>query len=170
MKRIVIVGPSSAGKSTLAVRLGKALGLPVYHLDALYWQPRWTPTPEPEWRERLGRIVATDAWIVDGNFTSSLAERLRAADTIIYLDPPRWVCLARAVKRRLMEAFRRVPGRPEGCRPMFNLRLFRWIWTFPHDHRPAYLALIAEYGRGKRVLVLRRQEEMTGLVRALGGR
>jgi adenylate kinase family enzyme len=173
MRRVVILGPSNAGKSTLAVRLGEVLGIPVYHLDVLYWRPGWVAPLDSEWEARLRRVIESEAWIVDGNFTQSLPERLSAADTIIYLDLPRYVCLGRALKRRLMEVFTRVPGRPKGCRPMFNLRLLRWIWTFPSDHRPTYLAFLAQHRSGKQVLVLRSRREVRRFLssaRAAGAR
>ncbi len=48
MKRLAIVGCAGAGKSTLARLLGQILGLPVFHLDALFWRPGWVETPLDE--------------------------------------------------------------------------------------------------------------------------
>jgi adenylate kinase family enzyme len=155
MRRIAIVGPTAAGKSTLARRLGDALGLPVHHLDALYWRPGWQAMPPDEWEALLGDLVGQARWIVDGNFTASMRDRLEAADTLVFVDLPRRVCLVRAVRRRAAYARRRAPGTADQSRPHFDLRLLRWIWTFPSDHRPLILDLFAELGEGRSVHVLR---------------
>src|SRR5438876_3475675 len=112
MHRIVIIGPLGAGKSTLAVNLGRLLGIPVHHLDSLYWGRDWTPTPADEWKALLGRLVGGPSWIIDGNFTSSLSERLHAADTVIYLDISPLTSTIRALRRRVLYPWRRAPGLP----------------------------------------------------------
>ena len=48
MRRIAVVGPGGAGKSVLATRLGAELGIPVTHLDVLYWRANWEPAPREE--------------------------------------------------------------------------------------------------------------------------
>jgi adenylate kinase family enzyme len=160
MDRIVIIGPSATGKSTLARRLGSMLDIPVYHLDALYWRPGWDPSPEDEWRATLERIIASERWIADGNFTASLRERVAAADVVVFLDLPRRSSYVGVVRRRI-EQFRELPaGVAAGCPPMFNLRLFRWIWTFHSDHRPLYLRLLAEQPSTKTVLILRSRRDV----------
>lgn len=160
MRRIAIVGPMAVGKSTLAIRLGELLELPTHHLDALYWRPGWEPTPADEWDALLERIVAGDEWIIDGGFTQSMPMRFEAADTLIYVDLPRRVSFASLVKRRLSHSFRRSPGVPLHCRPMFNFQLFRWIWDFPESHRPVILGLLAEHGRGKNVVHVKSRAEV----------
>ena len=75
-KRILILGCGGAGKSTLARRLGAATGLPVVHLDGLYWQPGWVAMERAAWRRTVENEIAKDAWIIDGNFGSSLELRL----------------------------------------------------------------------------------------------
>ena len=67
-KRILILGCGGAGKSTLARRLGAATGLPVVHLDGLYWQPGWVAMERAAWRRTVENEIAKDAWIIDGNF------------------------------------------------------------------------------------------------------
>ena len=160
MRRIAIIGPAAVGKSTLAQRLSDVLGIPVYHLDSLYWRPGWTPTPANEWEETLRGIVDSEAWIVDGNFTQTMRDRLEAADTIIYLDLPRLASTIGAIRRRLLHRWRPAPGVQVQSRPMFNLQLFRWIWSFPHDHRPVILAMLREQPSSKRVVVLRHRREV----------
>jgi adenylate kinase family enzyme len=159
MDRIAIIGPSATGKSTLARRLGSMLDIPVHHLDALYWRPGWDPTPEDEWRAKLETIIASERWIVDGNFTASLRERVAAADVVIFLDLPRRLSFVGVFRRRI-EQLRELPaGVAAGCPPMFNLRLLSWIWTFRFDHRPLYLRLLAEQP-STTVLIMRSRRDV----------
>jgi adenylate kinase family enzyme len=164
LKRIAIIGSTATGKSTLARRLGSMLDLPVYHLDALYWRPGWAATPADEWDATLKLIVAGERWIIDGNFTASMQERLDAADTVVFLDLPRRVSMTAVVRRRIQQLWRLPPGVAEGCRPMFNLRLFRWIWSFPKDHRLGFVRLLADQPADKRIVILRSRRDIRCLL------
>src|SRR5688572_4725457 len=95
MRRVLIIGSAGAGKSTLAQQLGAIVGLPVIHLDAHYWNAGWKETPQEEWKQRVAELLRRDAWIMDGNYGSTLRERVEAADTVILLDLSRVRCLYR---------------------------------------------------------------------------
>lgn len=143
MQRIVIVGSGGAGKSTLALQIGEALGLPVFHLDALFWQPGWVTTPRGERLRTLEQLVQSNAWILDGNWGGTgLEVRLAAADTIIFLDLPRTLCLWRAVRRWLSFRGRTRPDLGEDCPERLDWAYLRWIWDYPRLHRPALLRRI----------------------------
>src|SRR5687767_8178275 len=86
--RVMIVGNGGAGKSTLARALGERTGLPVVHLDALYWQPGWVEPPREEWRATQRQQLAGSDWIADGNYGGTMEERLRLADAVVLLDHP----------------------------------------------------------------------------------
>ena len=112
-KRILILGCGGAGKSTLARRLGAATGLPVVHLDGLYWQPGWVAMERAAWRRTVENEIAKDAWIIDGNFGSSLELRLSRAQAAVYLDYSRAVPGGRAAAR-MDNARPRAPGYGRG--------------------------------------------------------
>ncbi|TYS60552.1 DNA topology modulation protein [Bacillus infantis] len=135
MKRIIILGSGGSGKSTFAVQLGHTLDIPVTHLDALYWGPGWVKTPEDEWQEKQKKYLKEKSWIIDGNFSSSLDLRIKAADTIIFLDLPRYICLFRALKRSLRDYGKTRPDMGEGCREKFDLKFLKWVWNFPQKGR-----------------------------------
>ena len=144
MQKIAVVGSGGAGKSTLARQMGAILGLPVLHLDALYWRPGWRPTPSGEWRRIQETIVQGDAWIIDGHYASTLDIRLRAADTAVLLDYSRWLCLARAWKRRFAHRLRARPDMAPGCPEKIDLAFLLWIWRFPRAGKPRLAAHLAE--------------------------
>ncbi|MHA1186071.1 MAG: AAA family ATPase, partial [Candidatus Heimdallarchaeota archaeon] len=81
MKRITIIGNSAAGKSSLAVLLGKELGLPVYHLDKLLWKPGWERTLEDEFVRKHQEIIDKDQWVLDGvAYKSTYEDRFERAE------------------------------------------------------------------------------------------
>jgi adenylate kinase family enzyme len=167
MRRIVVIGPLAAGKSTLALKLGRLLGIPVHHLDWLYWGDTWTATPPTEWQALLDRIVVGESWIIDGNFTSSLPARLAAADTVIYLDVPPLTSTIRATRRRILHRWRPAPGVPGGLRPMFDAQLFRWIWTFRRTHRPYLLGQLRQPALSDKAVILRTRRDVRRFVRSV---
>ena len=114
MQRVLIIGPCGAGKSTLAGELGQRLKLPVFHMDQLNWRPGWVESSKDEIRERLATIVAKDRWLIDGTYGGTLGERLVRADTIIYLDYPIRLCIARLLRRIWTYRGRTRPDMTEG--------------------------------------------------------
>ncbi|MFL6122346.1 MAG: hypothetical protein ACJ73U_22340, partial [Actinophytocola sp.] len=89
MRRIVVLGRGGAGKTTLAARLGASLDLPVIELDKQFWPPDLTPLPTDLWTATQHRLTSGDRWILDGDLGpyDVLPVRLRAADTVVVLDP-----------------------------------------------------------------------------------
>ena len=173
MRRIVIVGSGGAGKSTLALQLGEALGLPVFHLDALFWQPGWVMVPRDERLRTLEQLVQSDSWIIDGNWSGTgLEVRLAAADTIVLLDLPRRLCLWRAVRRWFTFRGRTRPDLGADCPERLDWAYLRWIWDYPRLHRPSLLRRIKEYHEGCRVFHLRSGPEVRAFlaeIRTSGG-
>ena len=154
MKRISIVGSGGAGKSTFAHQLASILHLPVIHLDSLYWQPGWIATPQDEWREKQQHMVQQECWIIDGNYTSTLDMRFAVADTIIFLDFPRLLCLYRAVKRQIQFAGKTRPDMAKGCPERIDREFLLWIWNYPNNGRVRVLKKIEQYQEGKQVVIL----------------
>jgi adenylate kinase family enzyme len=159
MRRILVLGSGGAGKSTFAARLAERTGLPLIHLDACYWQPGWVETPGEAWRERVEQLVGEDAWIMDGNYGGTLERRLAAADTVIFLDLPRLVCLARVVRRWIRFRGRSRPDMSAGCPERLSWEFLRWIWTYPAERRPRILQQLAELRPDQRAIVLRSAAE-----------
>src|SRR5215212_7429953 len=140
MRRVLIIGAGGAGKSSLATRIGELTGLPVIHLDALYWRAGWVETPKDEWLALVRELVAREAWVMDGNYSGTLDVRLRACDTVIFLDAPRWRSLWRLVKRWARYRRRSRPDMAPGCPEQLPWEFVVWVWTYASRRRPDILA------------------------------
>lgn len=167
-ERIAIVGIAGSGKSTLARELGRRLRLPVIHLDRVYWRPGWQPRPDDEFAAIQRELVASERWVIDGNYSGTLPLRLARATAVIYLDLPRRVVLPRVALRTLRERGRVRADSGDGCPEKLDLQFIRWIWETPRRSRPKVLALLDDArARGVRVEHLRSQREVDALLAAL---
>jgi adenylate kinase family enzyme len=163
-RRILVLGPSGAGKSTLAARLGAALGLPVVHLDALYWRAGWRETPDEEWDRRVPELLAADAWVMDGNYHRSLPERLRRADAAVFLDLPPWVCRMRVLKRIASSHGRVRADMAEGCPEKWDWEFVRWVWSWHRDVRPIVAGALDQAPPETAIIRLRTRKEVAGVL------
>lgn len=100
MKKIIIIGCPGSGKSTLARRLARLTKLSLYHLDMMNWQVDKTTVATEVFIERQMQVLSQDTWIIDGNYGSTLDLRIKACDTIVFLDYPLDICLE-GVKNRI---------------------------------------------------------------------
>jgi adenylate kinase family enzyme len=158
MQRIIVLGPPGSGKSTLARRLGAARGLPVFHLDRLYWQPGWIETPAEAFAAEVERIAALPAWVIDGNYTHTIAPRLQTADTLIYLDVPSALSLLRVIRRTLAQYGRVRGDGPSGCPEQFDLSFLHFVWTWNRERRVRTLKMAA--GFSGRTVVARNRADL----------
>lgn len=158
MERVVVIGSGGAGKSTFARRLGHATGIPVIHLDSLFWKPNWVPTPREEWANTVAELVGRDRWIMDGNFGGTREMRVRASDTVILLDIPRLICIYRVIKRAITYRGKNRPDMAAGCNEKIDREFAGWIWNFRKRSRGRILEEMKEFPE-KRFVILRSSRE-----------
>ena len=135
MKRVVIVGCCGAGKSVFAKKLHVIIGLPLYHLDRLYWAPDWVPEDNTVFEQRLHDILRQDAWIMDGNYTRTIAPRLERADIVFFFDFPVWFCLQRIIKRGICYWGETRDDMAIGCREGLRLSFLLYVVKFRKQTR-----------------------------------
>ena len=159
MRKVLVIGSGGSGKTTLARRIAARLNIELIHLDSLYWRPGWVETPKAEWLKILEEIVERDTWIMDGNYSGTLELRIRACDSVIFLDVPRRICLWRVAKRLLLNWNKTRPDMADNCRERFNPGFMLWIWGYRKRTRPKVLAMLRQ-SPGKNTVVLRSQREI----------
>ncbi|HEY3846738.1 MAG TPA: adenylate kinase [Acetobacteraceae bacterium] len=166
--RIVVVGTSGAGKTTLARRVAVRLALPHVELDAINWQANWRDLlrhdPE-EFVRRVTRAVQADAWVFDGNYTAARNIIWQRATHLVWLDYERPVIMARVIRRSLLRAALRTElwaGNRERWGHMLRpSHPIRWAWSTWERRRRETEERLAqpEYARLE-VLRLRRPREV----------
>lgn len=164
MKRILVIGPGGSGKSTLSRKLGEILGLQVIHLDRVYWSAGWIEMPKDQWSTTVDQLLTQKSWIMDGNYSGTLAKRIPASDTIIFLDMPSALCVWRIIKRRLVYKRESRPDMAEGCPERLDSQFFLWVSNYSRRTRPKVLKLLEEYGANKTVVHLRSNREVNRFV------
>jgi adenylate kinase family enzyme len=137
-RRIVVIGDSCAGKTTLAKALAARLGYPHVELDALNWEPGWRPAPREEFRARISAALAAESWVVDGNYSVARDLIWGRADTLIWLDYPLRVTLPRLLQRTLRRSWTGEElwnGNREQLRELFTRDSLLLYSLKTHHHR-----------------------------------
>lgn len=166
MQRVIVIGPCGAGKSVASVDIGRALGLPVYHLDQLHWREGWIESSREELLEALEPILAGERWVIDGNYGGTMAGRVARADTVVYLDYPIRLCLWRAFKRVWRYRGRTRPDMAPGCPERLDPAFFFYILTFRRGPRVRTEERLV--GHEAKVLRFRRPAELSRWISGLG--
>jgi len=145
--RIMICGPSNAGKSTLARAIGRKLERPAIHLDLLYHLPytNWEPRPREEFVALHDAQIATDSWVIEGNYFATVPQRLQRASGIVMMGSEPWRAALRNFRRTLFETGSRA-GQLEGNIDKLNWRLFRFILFEQPKKRQRDLAILRAAG------------------------
>ena len=135
--RIVIIGLTGSGKTTLATQLARHLRIPRIELDELHWGPNWTPAPPEHFRAAADAATAHHRWVADGNYSAVRDLVWPRADTLIWLDYDLYVNLWRLTRRnlwRIATAEKLYHGNRESFRTHFLSRESLYLWAI-QNHR-----------------------------------
>ena len=159
MRRVMVIGCSGSGKSTFARALGTRVGIPVVHLDSLFWKPGWVESTRDEFGAKHDAAAAGDRWIIDGNYSRTIERRIANADTVVALDLPRYACMYGIVSRWLRNRGNVRPDMPAGCPEKIDWPFVKWVWTFRSRSRPKQMALINSMRGAKQIEVFRSRRD-----------
>ncbi|RJL23214.1 topology modulation protein [Bailinhaonella thermotolerans] len=156
MWRVAIIGCGGSGKTTIARRIAGALGVPITHLDTLYYDDRWRPSSPEEFAAAQETLAAADAWVMDGNYASSMPIRLRRATHVIFLDLPALTCLRGIVQRR--RRYRGGQHHQAGVYERITWEFLAYVWRYRRDMAPRVRALLAEHAGHAEVHIVRSRQ------------
>lgn len=171
MRRIMIVGGPGSGKSTVGLALGRALGLPVFHLDRLYWGPGWS-TLSPEDREAaLARVLALPGYVLEGSTPATYGARLADCDTLIWLDLNPGLRLLRILARVRRTRGRTRPDLPPESpedHPVHRRRFWRHFARDLPQEQAVLATLVTKARPGTRIIRLRSRREVRAFLQTHG--
>jgi len=175
MRRVVVIGTSCSGKTTLARRAAGILGVPHIELDAIHWLPEWQERPTEEFRELTALAVTADHWVVDGNYRQVRDIVWARATSVIwlnYLFPlVIWRALSRTISRSVGGQVL-YSGNKESLRMAFLSRdsIIWWVITTYHRRRREYPVLFQNQEfRHLNIIELRKQREADAFLSSLQG-
>lgn len=139
MKKVIIIGCPGSGKSTFAKKLQLKTGLPLYHLDMLFWNADKTHVSREDFDQKLSVILNQDSWIIDGNYSRTLEMRFKECDTVFLLDMPIDICLLGA-NARIGKMRNDMPWVEQELDEEFE----KFIIDFPNNELPRIYSLLSK--------------------------
>ena len=159
MNKIIVIGCPGSGKSTFSKKLSEKTAIPLYHLDMMYWNEDKTTVNKNIFLERLGSVLQKDEWIIDGNYISTMEQRMLACDTVIFLDYPLEICLD-GVKSRQGKARSDMPW----IETEEDLEFIGFIKSFAKEQRPIIINLLEKYS-DKHIIIFNSRAEASEYIK-----
>lgn len=165
--RILVIGCSGGGKTTLALRIADRLDLEYQSIDRdVRWLPGWKERDRIEQRAIIARLVARDRWVMDGNGPSTFDLRVPRADLIVWVRVPRIIALL-GLAGRVMSNYGKVRvGMADGCaEPIPDRAFLSYIWNFERQSTPRIVEQIDRHGPEVPVAILNSRQDGRRILR-----
>lgn len=161
MKKVIVIGCPGSGKSWFSRALHDKTGIPLYHLDLMYWRADRTTVDKVVFRERLRSTIEKEEWIIDGNYGSTMEMRMEACDTVFFLDYPVEVCLSGMEERR---------GKSRPDMPWVETEgdeeFIAFIKNYSTDSRPQVMELLGRYS-DKNIVIFKTRAEADAFLKTM---
>ena len=162
MKRILVIGCPGAGKTYFAKNLSNAIGIPVVHMDNLYWKKDRTSVSDEQLSKLLLPYLEKEKWIVDGNYHQTLEQRLKYATDVFFLKMSRDECIEGILERI---------DQPRDDIPWVETKkdaveLISWTIDYEERTKADEEALLAKYAKIK-VHIFNSREEVNKYLKSL---
>ncbi|MBQ9975550.1 MAG: adenylate kinase, partial [Clostridia bacterium] len=154
MERVIIIGCPGSGKSTFGRKLKHITGLPLYHLDMMFWNEDKTTVSKEIFIERLHEVMSNPKWIIDGNYGSSMEMRIKECDTVFFLDYPTEICIDGIKERK---------GKPRSDMPWIendntDEEFISFVNSYNLESRPKVISLLEKYST-KNIIIFKSRTE-----------
>ena len=159
MERVMIIGSNGAGKSTFSYKLAELTGLPLIHIDQIYWRDCWQVTPSEDFEQAVLSEAQKDRWIIEGNNVRTLKQRLKYADTVLWFEFPPLRCIYNIFKREIKYRNRVRPDMPDQCVSKLGLKFLKSAWKFNRVNRQR-IRMQLESVSGVKVLKFRNYKQV----------
>lgn len=167
--RLMVIGCSGGGKSTLSQKIAGRFGLEYVSIDRdILWLPGWVQRPKPDQHDLIREFIAHDRWIMDGNNTSTFDIRVPRSDLVIWVHMPRWLCVWGIFSRWAKYRGQIRPDMAPGCPEQVTWEFFRFVWTWEKIFAPRVTAALEAHAGKTPVLMLKSRADMRRLVELLG--
>jgi adenylate kinase family enzyme len=169
--RLLVVGCSGGGKSTLSQKIAARFGLEYISIDRdILWLPGWVQRERGEQRRIIERLIAGERWIMDGTNPSTFDIRMPRSNLVIWVRMPRFVNVWGILSRWAKHAGRTRPEMAAGCPERMDWEFFWFVWTWERAFSQRVTNGLLEYGRDTPVLVLKSRRQMRELLDLLSAR
>jgi adenylate kinase family enzyme len=161
--KIVVLGSSGTGKTTICRMISKKLKIKELHLDSVYWKKDWNNISKEEYNTYMKDfLVKNKSWVIDGNYSNNdhFRYRLDSADIIIFLDFGTQMSLQGIHKRAKMYKHQTRSDMAEGCVEGIDQVFLKYVAGY-YKFRAKYLkAIINKYRHKKQVYIFKNREEL----------
>lgn len=157
--KIIVLGCPGSGKSVFSKKLHELTGLPLIHLDNIWWKPDKSHISRDEFDRELEEVLRGSKWIVDGNYSRTFEVRFRSCDTVIFLD----FCLDECMNGIVERVGKKRTDMP-GTEQELDAELVKLVQNYGRDNRPIVYSLIEKYPN-KNILIFKNRSEADEWIR-----
>ena len=160
LHKILIIGNGGSGKSTLSLSISSLLKIPALHLDEIYWNNGWRKNTLSEFDTNVKNFMLSPKWIIEGTPMHGIELRAQEADTIVFLDYNRVVCIYRLLKRAFKNIFllktNKIARSPA---KFFSIKAIRWVWGFNKEKKQIIMRILNEK-KSKEIFHIRKNSDL----------
>ncbi len=166
VNRILVIGCSGGGKTTLSVKLATLLSAEYQSIDRdVRWLPGWKERDKLTQRTMISDLVNRNRWVMDGSGASTFDIRLPRTELILWVRVPRYIAL-KGLATRVLSNFGSVrPEMAQGCpEKLPDINFLSYIWNFEKEYAPLFVENIEKYGTDIPVAILESHSKITKML------